>query len=409
MDSRSECASTLITPAARRSEVDVQVVAPPEVAWFDRQLADQHYLGAGRAVGDYLRQLVTVRDQPAALLVWGPACYALKERDRWIGWSATQRVARLKLIVQNRRFLLLSAAGRAPNLASQTLAAAGRALPAQWQAAFGYRPLLAESFTDPEAYAGTCYQASNWEPLGLSAGYRRHRADFYVPTERPKRLWVHALEPQARHHLRAVSLPADCQPAVIAPPTGVLPVAQPQLLSLLAVLQHGPDPRAANTRFRRGPVLTLVALALLAGQRDLAAVTRFATTLSQKQRRQLGLPRQPTTQAFYQVPTYAVFSSVLARLDAEAFAAVLHAWLQAHAGTLPPALALDRETIRHGLDRLTRARPADGVPPVVALADQKTTAAPAVRPEHSERMPLNEVPAPRPSAPTGGRRLRPAP
>ncbi|MDD2676571.1 MAG: hypothetical protein PHP75_03765 [Methylacidiphilaceae bacterium] len=29
-----------------------------------------------------------------------------------------------------------------------------RALPGQWRDRFGYTPLLAESFTDPEAYAG---------------------------------------------------------------------------------------------------------------------------------------------------------------------------------------------------------------------------------------------------------------
>ena len=43
-------------------------------------------------------------------LCWfgGPACYALKDRDRWISWSAIQRGERLKLVVQNRRFLLLN-------------------------------------------------------------------------------------------------------------------------------------------------------------------------------------------------------------------------------------------------------------------------------------------------------------
>jgi hypothetical protein len=79
-------------------------------------------------------------------------------------------VQRLKLIVQNRRFLLLTNKGQAPNLASQSLGAALRALPEQWQTRFGYRPLLAESFTNPEAYAGTCYKATNWEPVGWSAG-----------------------------------------------------------------------------------------------------------------------------------------------------------------------------------------------------------------------------------------------
>jgi hypothetical protein len=354
-----------------RPEIDVQIAAGSELAWFDRQMADRHYLGAGHRVGDYLRQVVRVRGQPAALLVWGPACYALKDRDRWLGWSAPQRVGRLKLIVQNRRFLLLTAKAAAPNLASQTLAAALRVLPQHWQQSFGYRPLLAESFTDPEAYQGTCYKASNWEPVGFSAGYSRHRADFYVPNERPKRLWLFPLDPQSRQHLRALQVPADCQPGLTAPPSGVLPVNQPQLLSLFEVLQRAPDPRARNTRFRIGAVLTLVALALLAGRRDIAEIARFATTLHPRQRRLLGLPRRKATRAFYEVPAYGVFYAVLTRLDSEAFAALLLDWLQARAGTLPQALALDGKMIRNHLGLLTLAQHEDGAPQAVALYDQK--------------------------------------
>lgn len=371
MNCSSESETRVLTAASNCAELDVQVVAADDIVWFDQQLAGQHYLGAGQPVGDYLRQVVLVRGRPAALLVWGPACYALKDRDRWLGWSATQRVERLKLIVQNRRFLLLSPKGEAPNLASQTLAAALRALPPHWQQTFGYRPLLAESFTDPEAYAGTCYKASNWEPVGFSAGYSRHRADFYVANERPKRLWLRALDPQARHHLRAAQLPADCQPGVIAPPSGVLPLDQPQMLSLFEVLQRAPDPRAKNTRFRIGAVLTLIAMALLAGRRDIATLARFATTLHPKQRRLLGLPRKPGTQAFYAVPTYSVFYAVLTRLDSAAFAALLHDWLQARAGTLPQALAMDGKMIRDHIGLLTLAQHEDGAPQAVAIYDQK--------------------------------------
>ena len=349
----------------------MQVVAPSDFAWFDQQLADHHYLGAGRPVGDYLRQKVTVRGRLAALLVWGPSCYALKDRDRWLGWSAHQRVERLKLIVQNRRFLVLADKGAAPNLASQTLAAALRALPGQWHETFGYRPLLAESFTDPEAYAGTCYKATNWLPVGTTQGYSRHRADFYVPNDRPKHLWLFPLDPQARPHLRAAQLPADCQPGVIPPPSGVLPLAQPQMLSLFEVLQHAPDPRARNTRFRIGAVLTLVAMALLAGRRDIAALARFATTLLPRQRRLLGLPRKKGTQAFYEVPGYGVFYQVLTRLDNEAFATLLHDWLQARAGTLPQALALDGKMIRNHIGLLTLAQHEDGAPQALAVYDQK--------------------------------------
>ncbi len=349
----------------------VRVASVAEREWFDLQLTQRHYLGAGRSVGDYLRQIVTVRGQVVALLVWGPACYALKDRDRWIGWSANQRVERLKLVVQNRRFLVLSEKGRSPNLASQAMGAALRALPAHWQEHFGYSPLLAESFTDPEAYAGTCYKASNWEAVGFSAGYARHRADFYVPNERPKRLWLRELAAQARRHLRAVTVPADCAGGVIAPPSGVLPLRRPQMLSLEEVLRQAPDPRAKNTRFRIGPVLTLIAMALLAGRRDIAEIARFASTLTPTQRHQLGLPRKRGTKAFYQVPGYAVFYQVLTRLDPAAFAALLGGWLQTRAGTLPQALALDGKMIREHIGLLTLAQHEDGAPQAVAIYDQK--------------------------------------
>jgi hypothetical protein len=97
------------------------MAGPAENEGFDAQMGQHHYLGAGRAVGDYLRQIVEGEGRPVALLVWGPACYALKDRDRWISWSAPQRGERLKLIVQNRRFLLLTEKGLSPNLASQAL------------------------------------------------------------------------------------------------------------------------------------------------------------------------------------------------------------------------------------------------------------------------------------------------
>ncbi len=48
----------------------------------------------------------------------------------------------MKLVVQNRRFLVPEAA-REPNLASRALGAAVRALPDHWRARFGFAPLLA--------------------------------------------------------------------------------------------------------------------------------------------------------------------------------------------------------------------------------------------------------------------------
>jgi hypothetical protein len=349
----------------------VRIPGDREVGWFDGLLADKHYLGAGRPVGDYLRQVVEVDRKAVALLVWGPACYALKDRDNWISWSTVQRLERLKLIVQNRRFLVLADKGQNPNLASQAMGAALRALPGQWLERFGYRPLLAESFTDPEAYAGTCYKASNWEAVGQSAGHSRHRADFYVPNGRPKKLWLRALCPQSREHLKALQVPEDCRGGLIAAPTGTLPVKAEQLDSLMDVLRKAPDPRASNAVYRTYGVLTVIAMALLAGRREIAEIARFATSLSQPQRRRLGFPRKKGTKAFWQVPSYSVFYQVLTRMDPEAFATILNDWLQSRAGSLPGALALDGKMIRDQIGLLTLAQHEDGAPVAVAVYDQK--------------------------------------
>jgi hypothetical protein len=355
----------------KRDSVSVRVASETELAWFDGLLADKHYLGAGRAVGDYLRQVVEVEGKPVALLVWGPACYALKDRDNWISWSTVQRLERLKLIVQSRRFLVLADKGQSPNLASQAMGAALRVLPGQWVARFGYRPLLAESFTDPEGYAGTCYKASNWEPVGQSAGHSRHRADFYVPNGRPKKLWLRPLGPQGREQLKAPQVPEDCRSGLIAAPTGTLPVKAEQLDSLMDVFRKAPDPRASNTVYRTYAVLTVIAMALLAGRREIAEIARFATTLNQPQRRRLGFPRKKGTKAFWQVPSYSVFYQVLTRMDPEGFANILNDWLQSRAGSLPGALALDGKMIRDHIGLLTLAQHEDGAPVAVAVYDQK--------------------------------------
>jgi len=197
-----------------------------------------------------------------ALLTWGPACNALKDRDLWIGWSPTHRAERLKLVVQNRRFALLSAKGAEPNLASQSLAAALRAVPEHWHERFGYRPLLAETFSNPESHEGTCYKASNWIAVGTTAGYARHRTDRYIRNDSTKKLWLYSLHAEAKRHLCAVTVPAECARAMGPAATGTLPLREPQMESLWECLCRVPDPRSRNARFRIGSVLTIIAMAL---------------------------------------------------------------------------------------------------------------------------------------------------
>jgi hypothetical protein len=143
------------------------------------------------------------------------------------------------------------------------------------------------------------------------------------------------------------------------------------MLSLLEVLRRAPDPRAKNTRFRTGAVLAIVAMALLAGRREIAEIARFAHTLSPQQRHLLGLPRKRGSKNFYQAPSYSVFYQLLSRMDPEPFAALLSQWLQSRSGSLPQALALDGKMIRNHIGLLTLAQHEDGAPQAVAVFDQK--------------------------------------
>jgi hypothetical protein len=124
-------------------------------------LDEEHFLGAGREAGDRLCQFVIEDGRVAAVLIWCAAAWHIKDRDTIIGWDPVTRSRRLKLVAQLRRFLVPEQSRR-PNLASQCLGRGLRELPAQWQAEHGYRPLLAESFSDPESHHGTVYKATNW-------------------------------------------------------------------------------------------------------------------------------------------------------------------------------------------------------------------------------------------------------
>jgi hypothetical protein len=318
-----------------------------------------------------MRMVAQIDGQWIGLLMWGSAAYCLKPRDEWIGWTATQRAQRQKLVVQNRRFLLRVERGEHPNLASRILGAAVRELPQLWFEAFGYQPLLAETFTDIEAYEGTCYKASGWQPLGLSRGYSRHRADFYVPNDRPKKLWVHPLRPDAAAQLRAMHLPSECHPGAQSDADGVLPLRQPQIESLHEALCRVPDPRASNRSFHIGSILGIVAMGIFSGHYNLVQIVRFANRLRNDQRKELGLPPYSAGSSYRKVPSYKVFYNLLRKIDVEAWAQVLSQWLTQHSGTLPSALALDGKYIRDTVGLVCLVDHETGVPRAMTKASKK--------------------------------------
>jgi hypothetical protein len=318
-----------------------------------------------------MRMVAEIEGEWVGLLMWGAAAYRLKPRDDRIGWTAKQRAQRQKLVVQNRRFLMLRERGEHPNLASRILGAAVRQLPTLWHERFGYEPLLAETFTDIESYEGTCYKASGWLPLGLSKGYSRHRADFYVPNERPKKLWVRELREDAFACLRAPELPEECRQGAESNANGVLPLRTVQIASLHETLSKVRDPRASNRSFHIGSVLTIVAMAIFSGHYNLVQIVRFAIRLRNDQRKELGLPRFSADSSYRKVPSYKVFYNLLRKLDVNAFAQQLSQWLAQHSGTLPAALALDGKFIRETVGLVCMVDHETGVPHAMAPASRK--------------------------------------
>jgi hypothetical protein len=134
--------------------------------------------------------------------LWGSPAWKTAVRDRWIGWDAAQREARLQGVVDNTRYLILPWV-RVPHLASHVLGLLVRRLPADWLAAYGQPVVLAETFVDRSRYAGTCYQAAGWELIGETVG--RSRDDRSGKGQVPRKtVWMKPLVPDWRRRLGVV-------------------------------------------------------------------------------------------------------------------------------------------------------------------------------------------------------------
>ena len=336
-------------------------------------LGREHGLGTGREAGNRLCQLVWENGKLAAVLVWCAAAWHLQARDETVGWDAVTRSKRLKLVVQLRRFLVLEATRR-PNLASQCLGAGLRELVGQWEAQHGYRPLLAESFSDPESHAGTVYKATNWTQAGLTKGYSQDHTDFYVPNGRPKKLWLKELAPNAYALMCARELPAACQRAEGDGGGARSPLKAAQLENLPDAFRQVPDPRAATSRRHPLPaMLGLIALGLLMGARDVLDIWRKVACLSQRQRQALGLCVRDKQSGRLTMPGYDALNDLLGAIDPAAYARALTAFLQAHAGLLPRSLALDGKSVGNGKCGMivTLCRHEDGRPVAMTVARGK--------------------------------------
>lgn len=158
-------------------------------------LEQYHYRGYSGAVGENVQYVA--RDawrRELAVMVFGAAAWKVAARDRFIGWSAPQRMAALGLIANQQRFLILPWVG-VPHLASHLLALALRRLSKDWRLRYGHPVWMVETFVDQEQFEGTAYRAAGWIQVGRTTG--RTRQDRHGTLQTPlKTVWVRSLHPR---------------------------------------------------------------------------------------------------------------------------------------------------------------------------------------------------------------------
>jgi hypothetical protein len=180
-------------------DLRLEVVERAGSALWNETIDRYHYLGYKPLPGAQLRYFAYASDRLVGLLGFGAAAWKTGPRDQWIGWSREQRQRNLALIVNNARFLIPPWI-RVKGLASKLLAMASRVLPAHWEARYGYRPVLLETFVEAERFSGTCYRAANWRCVGQTQG-RGKLGDHRLGQVPVKTVWVYPLSRGFRERL----------------------------------------------------------------------------------------------------------------------------------------------------------------------------------------------------------------
>ena len=268
-------------------EVLVRPVGRFEEQHYQQLMQAHHYLGCLPKIGETLWYIALWRDQWVALLSFSAAAWKCASRDRWIGWDLRHQYDRLKLVVNNSRFLILPD-WHIANLGSRVLSLCQKRLPTDWQKTFGHPAVLLETFVDPQHFRGTVYRAANWLYVGETKGFRRTRKGYSAQTHSPKMVFLKPLQPDAQVLLSQ---------AILEPPyrTGgaKMMLKAEQMRSLPHFFADIPDPRRSQgRRHRLATVLAIAAGAILCGMRGYQAISDWANSLGPKARERFRCRRE---------------------------------------------------------------------------------------------------------------------
>jgi hypothetical protein len=159
----------------------------------------EHPQGAGPLVGAQMRYLIGSEHGWLGGFGFGAAALQLRDRDQWIGWDAHTRRQHLHRVVGMSRFLIRTSV-HCQNLASCVQGMALRRMAGDYEAQYGYRPWLVESFVDTDHFIGTSYRAANWVAIGHTQGRGRQDRE-HQSVKSIKTIYVYELESDLRTRL----------------------------------------------------------------------------------------------------------------------------------------------------------------------------------------------------------------
>lgn len=101
-------------------EILVRPVRSSEERRYQDLMRQHHYLGALPKIGETLWYVAAWHNEWVALLSFSASALKCAVRDHWIGWDFRLQYGRLKLIVNNSRFVIVPD-WHVPNLGSRIL------------------------------------------------------------------------------------------------------------------------------------------------------------------------------------------------------------------------------------------------------------------------------------------------
>jgi len=150
------------------------VTAGEDMRLFKSYIRHYHYLGFDRSIGEGIKYIVNSNGGDVlACLMFGSSAWSCRARDEYIGWDAAQRKDGLRFVTNNVRYLILPGIN-IPHLASHILGAIARRISDDWQAKYGHKIYLLETFVECGRFKATCYRAANWIRVGKTAGMGRN-------------------------------------------------------------------------------------------------------------------------------------------------------------------------------------------------------------------------------------------